>query len=711
MYRHPNNSIYKTVVVLWLTFSIASVVLAAITWVDLSRRLREARQAIATRTELDGLLLALVDAETAQRGFSLTGNEEFLEPLKAGQERLSGYFERLLELAREDPVMLKPMVELRAKAEVCLRYQHRMIAARLNDGMAGVRQMADEAEGRILMDEIRMRVEALKGMRTDLVFRDDAGTRRQIVRASLTSLAAGILGAGAGVYAFWLARVMLGHQERERRLVEARLQAERSSREKTVFLANMSHEIRTPMNAILGFAELLSGELREPKQRKHIQAIQTSAGSLLQLINDILDMSKIEAGVMELRLEPTDPREICDFLRTVFSEPAAKRGLTLHCEVDSDLPRSLLLDRIRLRQVLVNLVGNAVKFTDAGGIDVRMSMEHQVPPSLITLRIEVQDTGVGIPPDKLGAIFKPFVQAGAHLEKEKSGTGLGLSIVHRLTEIMGGSVTATSQLNEGSVFVLRFPNVEVSARLAQRESPDPGDTVHFDDLRPSRILVVDDHEANCELVGGMFEGSHHQLDFGRDGHEAVEKSCTFQPDVILLDIRMPGMDGIAALAEIRRIPGLDRIPVIAVTASGLSNEDVELKTRFDGYIRKPFSKGELFQELALFLPRGTEKEADGLRPAQSGLDGVSRSPELLAELRRLRGGEWISIRESLAINETRQFAARLEALGGQWLCVPLENYARTLAQYAEEYAVTEMESQVIAFPALVDRLEGKAGPI
>ena len=711
MYRQPNNSIYKTVVVLWLTLSTASVVLAAITWVDLSHKLREARQAIATRTELDGLLLALVDAETGQRGFSLSGNEEFLGPLKAGQQRLAGYFERLLDLARDDPVMLKRVVELRARVEVCLSYQHRMIAARLKEGMARVIEMATDSEGRILMDEIRMRVEELKEMRTDLVFRDETGTRRQLVRASMTSLAAGILGAGAGVYAFWLARVMLGHQERERRLVEARLQAERSSREKTVFLANMSHEIRTPMNAILGFAELLAGELQEPRQRNHIQAIQTSAGSLLQLINDILDMSKIEAGVMELRLESTDPREICDFIRTVFSEPAAKRGVNLHCEIDPDLPRSLLLDRIRLRQVLVNLVGNAVKFTDTGSIDVHVNWEPQVPSTSITLCIEVQDTGVGIPPDKMGAIFKPFVQAGAHVEKEKSGTGLGLSIVHRLTEIMGGSVTATSQMGQGSVFTLRFPNIEISARLAQREISETGDTVHFNELRPARILVVDDHEANCELVGGMFLGSHHQLEFGANGHEAVEKSVTFQPDVILLDIRMPGMDGIAALEAIRQTPGLHRTPVIAVTASSLSHDDAELKARFDGYIRKPFSKQGLFQELVLFLPRGNAEKAEGLRATDTTVGDESQSPELLAELRRLRGGEWVAIRDSLAINETKQFAAKLEALGQFWRCSPLEDYAGVLAQHAEEYAVTELEAQVSAFPALVDRLEGNTSRI
>ena len=259
------------------------------------------------------------------------------------------------------------------------------------------------------------------------------------------------------------------HQEHERELTEAKLLAEHSNQEKTLFLANMSHEIRTPMNAILGFSELLQGDLREPRHRQYLQSIRSSADSLLLLINDILDMSKIEAGVMQLHPEPTDLREICDFLHTLFAEPAAKKGLKLECHAAGNLPHALLLDRIRLRQILINLVGNAIKFTDQGGVEVRVGWEKQQTRSHVTLVIEVQDTGVGIPQDRLDAIFKPFVQAGAHREKEKQGTGLGLAIVKRLTEIMGGTVTVASVPEQGSAFHLRFPNVPISTRLPASE--------------------------------------------------------------------------------------------------------------------------------------------------------------------------------------------------------------------------------------------------
>jgi signal transduction histidine kinase/DNA-binding response OmpR family regulator len=705
MIRDPNKQFYKTVVVVWLTLSVASVLLAAITWVQLSSKLAAAREAVAVQEDLDAILKLLLDVENAQRGFTITGDATYLDPLSTVATNLPKRFDHLIQIARDDAVMIKRVSELRAQAELNLDHQHRVVAARRSRGAQSAADIIAAGEGKVLMDRIRAQVEEIRGMRSDLVSEEGGGARSQLLRASLTSLVAGILGIGAGLFAFWLSRVMLSQQARERELVEAKLRAERSSQEKTVFLANMSHEIRTPMNAILGFSELLDEDLRSPKHRQYLQSIRTSASSLLQLINDILDMSKIEAGVMELRLEPTDPREICDFLHTVFSEPAAKKGVKLECKVASDLPRAMLLDRIRLRQVLVNLVGNAVKFTDHGNIYVRVLWESQMISSHITLIMEVQDTGVGIPADKLETIFKPFVQAGEHHEKEKQGTGLGLSIVKRLTEMMGGTVTAASVPGQGSAFSLRFRDVAVSARLPANERLETGRAVDFNELRPATLLVVDDNEINCQLVAGMFSGTAHQLVFGANGFEAVTKAREIKPDVILLDIRMPGMSGREALAEIRKIPGLEVTPIIAVTASSLMSEEQDLKMRFTGYVRKPFSKRDLFDELSHYLMRQTkEQRAQSTRPE---LPAGPVTPELVAELKRLLREKWPAVREGLAVNEIKSFSAVLETLGQRWKCPPLQSYAQTLTQLAEAYAVVEMEKQLQAFPELVEQLEQK----
>jgi signal transduction histidine kinase/CheY-like chemotaxis protein len=702
MIRDPNKQFYKTVVVVWLTLSIASVLLAAITWMQLSSKLAAAREAVAVQEDLDAILKLLLDVETAQRGFTITGDATYLDPLSTVATNLPKRFDHLIQIARDDAVMIKRVSELRAQAELNLDHQHRVVTARRSRGAQSAADIIAAGEGKVLMDRVRAQVAEIRGMRSDLVSEEGGVARSQLLRASLTSLVAGILGIGAGLFAFWLSRVMLTQQARERELVEAKLRAERSSQEKTVFLANMSHEIRTPMNAILGFSELLDEDLRSPKHRQYLQSIRTSAGSLLQLINDILDMSKIEAGVMELRLEPTDPREICDFLHTVFSEPAAKKGVKLECSVASDLPRALLLDRIRLRQVLVNLVGNAVKFTDHGNIYVRVLWESQMTSSHITLIMEVQDTGVGIPADKLETIFKPFVQAGEHHEKEKQGTGLGLSIVKRLTEMMGGTVTAASVPGQGSAFSLRFRDVAVSARIPASERLETGRAVDFNELRPATLLVVDDNEINCQLVAGMFSGTAHQLVFGTNGYEAINKAREIKPDVILLDIRMPGMSGREALAEIRQIPGLEVTPIIAVTASSLMSEEQDLKMRFTGYVRKPFSKRDLFDELAQYLMRQTKDQRTQSIAPESPAGPVA--PELVAELKRLLREKWPAVREGLAVNETKSFAAALDTLSQRWKCPPLRIYAQTLAQLAEAYAVVDMEKQLEGFPALVDRL-------
>jgi signal transduction histidine kinase/CheY-like chemotaxis protein len=699
---------YKLVVVAWLTFSLGSVVLALVSWHQLSARRVVGMQTSAIRDDLNGILKSLLDTETGERGYVITGHKEFLEPFNQAATNLPAQFNDLVSLVHDDPSTLQAVTKLQAAAQASLSWQLAVINARS--------QSFDQAAGMVatgtlkrMMDEMRVQLDLLDRTYLDRMtfIRQDVGNR--ISRANLTSLVAGIFGIGAGLLALWLSYVAVRHQQRERELTEAKLQAEHSNQEKTVFLANMSHEIRTPMNAILGFSELLQSDLREPKHKQYLQSIRTSADSLLMLINDILDMSKIEAGVIELHPEPTDLYEICDFIHTLFSEPAAKKNLKLECSVAENFPHAVLIDRIRLRQILVNLVGNAVKFTDKGSVEVRVLWEKQPTSSQVTLVIEIQDTGVGIPQDKLDAIFKPFVQAGAHREKEKQGTGLGLSIVKRLTELMSGTVTVASVPNQGSAFHLRFPDVPISARLPASAKPAPAGEANFNELRPSTLLVVDDNQTNCRLIEEIFAGSHHRLVFGSSGEEAVIKVRELKPDILLLDVRMPGMDGREALMEIRKIPGLEFLPIIAVTASNLMSEENTLKEQFSGYVRKPFSKRELFDELADFLPRHSEDDSSKMKndstPDSASATSVPVPKELISQLRHLIVDPWPAIRDSVAVNESKNFAQGLEGLGQRWQCEPLIHYAQKILYDAENYAVTDLEKHLGEFAALVEQLE------
>jgi len=700
---------YKLVVVAWLTFSLGSVVLALLSWHQLSGQMAADRQTLAVRDDLTGILMSLLDMENGERGYVITGNKEFLEPFNQAETNLQAQFNHLVNLVHDAPPILQTVTELRAEIGTSLNWQHDVINTR---DRSFDKSAALIATGKLknTMDHLRTRIGQLDRIYFDrhLSIRQDVAER--MLRASLTSLVAGIFGIGAGLLALWLSYVAMRHQQHERELTEAKLHAERSNKEKTLFLANMSHEIRTPMNAILGFSELLQGDLLEPRHRQYLQSIRSSADSLLLLINDILDMSKIEAGVMELHPEPTDLREICDFLQTLFAEPVAKKGLKFECLAAENLPRALLLDRVRLRQVLINLTGNAVKFTDRGGIGVSLAWEKQETSSHVTLLIKVQDTGVGIPQDKLDTIFKPFMQAGAHREKENQGSGLGLSIVKRLTEVMGGDVSVESAPDHGSTFRLRIPNVPISTRLPASEKSTSTEAINFDELRPATLLVVDDNETNCQLIAGMFAGSHHRLHFGSSGEEAVAKARDLKPDILLLDVRMPGMDGYAALAEIRKIPGLELLPIIAVTASNLKDEEDALQERFSGFVRKPFSKRELFDELADFLPRNSKAgtAVENIVPPEKETPSAPFSPapqDLVSQLRRLLVEPWPSIRDSVAINESRVFAQGLEGLGQRWQCEPLVQYAQKLLHDAENYAVTELEKDLGEFAALVEQLD------
>jgi CheY-like chemotaxis protein len=262
----------------------------------------------------------------------------------------------------------------------------------------------------------------------------------------------------------------------------------------------------------------------------------------------------------------------------------------------------------------------------------------------------------------------------------------------------------------GSAFHLRFPNVPISARLpASGRSSSTGE-INFNELQPATLLVVDDIKTNRELIAGMFAGSHHRLRFGSSGEEAVAMARELKPDVLLLDVRMPGMNGNEALVEIRKTPGLEFLPVIAVTASNLTDQGNSQREQFSGHLRKPFSKRDLFDELADFLPRlpKTEPPGEAAEPERGSVPPAPR--ELIYQLRQLIIEPWPSIRDSVAVNESRAFALGLEGLGQRWRCESLVQYAQNVLHDAENYAVADLEKHLGEFATLVDQLDKGAQP-
>ncbi len=706
MSRRSKNQIYRSVVSVWIALSVGSVLLSGLTWQQLRETMRVSDQAMSVERMVEEIMRLMLDAQASQRGFSLTGQEVFLEPFERAEARLPDAFMRLGELTAKAPPLMRQLLDLRARTEVLMDHLRKVIAERRQRGGPAAAEMIRIGEGRAAMEIVRANVEEILSSLQAETPVEARAPHRQLLRAGLTSLVAGIIGIGAGVFAMHLAGATVKQHERESELLEGKLQAERDNQEKSTFLATMSHEIRTPMNAIMGFSELLSTGLSDPKQCAYLHSIRTSAAALLQLINDIVDMAKVEAGALALQLEPTDPREICDFLNTVFGGPASRRGVHLECKVADSLPRALLLDRVRMRQIMVNLVGNSVKFTDQGHIYTTVDWEKQKDSAThITLVIEVQDTGVGIPKEQLTAIFKPFAQAGARRDKQNNGAGLGLALVQRLVQLMGGTITAASVVGQGSAFHMRFPNVPLSVRLPSAIRSHPVTLADLNQLSPARILIVDDNQTNCRLMAGIFEGSHHTLEFGVDGQDAIVKAQSFRPSLVLMDVRMPNKNGLEASRSIRQLPGMELLPIIAVTASSLAADEKSLREQFSGYLRKPFSRRELLDELSHFLAKAgpvSSQEATRHPPAAPpARDGRA----LVAQLRKIEAQEWPGVRDRLAVNETREFADRLAELAQRTGCDPLLAYAEALTHHAETYAVDALEQHLAAFPSLISRVE------
>ncbi|MBA4369372.1 MAG: hypothetical protein C0403_17240 [Desulfobacterium sp.] len=386
--------------------------------------------------------------------------------------------------------------------------------------------------------------------------------------------------------------------------------AEAANQAKSIFLANMSHELRTPLNAIIGFSEILKHLVTETKQQDYLARIRMSGNALLSLINDILDISKIEAGKMELRYDAVSPRRLFEETRQLFSYKMIEKRIEMIFDISPELPDALILDEARLRQIFMNLTGNAVKFMDKGTITFASTIEYPEPGnrSRVDFIFSVSDTGIGIPRDQCEKIFDAFEQQKGKESAKYGGTGLGLTITKRLVEGMGGTIAVESQVGIGSTFTVVIPNVETAAAIVSEESEKERfdfEAVRFDH---SKVLIADDIDYNRDLLMGYYSGFDLEIFEAENGQETIDKARQIRPELILMDMKMPVMDGYEASTILKNDDQLKSIPIIAVTASALKQDEEKIRQICDSYLRKPVNRIDLIRETMRFLPHEVKKQ-------------------------------------------------------------------------------------------------------
>ena len=556
---------------------------------------------LTVKSQLQELEEDILSVENKIRGTVTTSDTSYIEGLEMQIARVESDLDKLQRISDDDS-SIEYIDQLDHLVRQKLLFNNQIVDSFNVGGKATAEKIIATQRGKRLTDSILQVIQKIINIRQNLLSNitgslDKSGKDAQRFGTLLIVL---VLVTGAAL--FWYIINIIRNQYQ---LIDQLHISERKEREaakvKENFLANMSHEIRTPMNAIIGYTRLLERRPLDKESKEYVGIIQNSGENLLTIINDILDLSKIEAGMARIEKVPFYIEELIQSVRSLFSDKATEKNIALLTEIDEDVPRMLEGDATHLTQILVNLVGNAIKFTQGGNVRINVSNKG-VTDDVVQLGIMVSDTGIGIPGDKLTAIFERFQQADEAVTRNYGGSGLGLAIVKDLVMLMQGHIEVESDEGKGTSFHLELPFKVLSEIPKGQTGVSVPGKFATGSFHHAHLLLVEDNEVNQSLLKQLFKQWQLRFDLAQNGEEAITLLRSRKYDLILMDIQMPVMDGYTATTEIRQVLNLDT-PIIAMTAHALSGEREKcLGLGMNGYISKPVHEEDLFQLIQEFIP-------------------------------------------------------------------------------------------------------------
>jgi signal transduction histidine kinase/ActR/RegA family two-component response regulator len=567
------------------TMTAMVAVMLLVVWANLST-LNSADQSVRHTAMVEraaaNLLTAALDQETGVRGYVESGGDgNFLLPYIKGQQKFSDELQTLSRLTFGNPSQKAQLDGVRTAMETWRTvYAEPRLSGVSDKGADPVLAI----EGRAAMDDLRRRLEALRAQEAAMTLEREGARNLAFATARVTIVAVGLaaLGFGAGM-GLWAVRIA---DRREREVLAF-------AKSKTRMLAVVSHEIRTPLNGMLGMLQVMAGEPMDPAQKQRLEVALESGETLTSLLNDLLDASKIEAGRLELVEADFDLARLLDRMKAAFGEVAHKNGVALRIEVTPDAAGDWIGDKVRIGQILANLISNAVKFTARGEVLVAVSVS-----TAGGLRVDVRDSGIGMDEAALGRLFAPYVQASAETSHTHGGTGLGLSISRSLARMMGGDITVESTPSQGSCFTVKLPLKRGRAVAAAAEAESAPC------LAGLRVLAADDNAVNRKVLAAILPNLGMEVTVVEDGDQAVAAWRDGAHDMVLLDLRMPVCDGFEAARRIRTEEADGRrTPLILLSGDvSASVREQGREAGLDGFVAKPLDVHMLIEAMSAALP-------------------------------------------------------------------------------------------------------------